>query len=71
MTMDMEQYVFLFFKKLIEIAYLKRAAGVFMSVAAGNNSPSCSSVNEPPGIYGSVITVGATGYNTESIAPSL
>lgn len=45
-----------------------RAGGVFMSVAAGNSGPSCSSVNDPPGIYGSVISIGATAYNSENIA---
>jgi serine protease AprX len=45
-----------------------RAGGVFMSVAAGNSGPGCSTVNDPPGIYGSVISIGAAGYNTENIA---
>ncbi len=37
-----------------------RAAGVFMAVAAGNSGPSCATINEPPAIYDSAITVGAT-----------
>jgi serine protease AprX len=37
-----------------------RAAGIFMAVAAGNSGPSCATINEPPAIYDSAITVGAT-----------
>jgi len=45
-----------------------RAGGVFMSVSAGNSGPGCSSVSDPPSLYGSVITVGASGTRTHSIA---
>ncbi len=37
-----------------------RAAGVFMSVSAGNSGSGCSTINEPPSFYDSGITVGAT-----------
>lgn len=45
-----------------------RAAGIFMSVSAGNSGSSCSTVTDPPAIYDSAITVGATGNQTNSIA---
>ncbi len=44
-----------------------RAAGVFMSVSAGNSGASCSRIAEPPAIYDSSITVGATNVD-DSIA---
>lgn len=37
-----------------------RAAGIFMAVSAGNAGPSCATVNDPPAIYDSAISVGAT-----------
>ncbi len=37
-----------------------RAAGIFPAMAAGNSGPSCSSVSDPPAIYQSSISVGAT-----------
>jgi subtilisin family serine protease len=37
-----------------------RSAGVFMSVSAGNSGSSCSSINEPPALEASAITIGAT-----------
>ncbi len=37
-----------------------RAAGIFPAVAAANAGPSCSSIVNPPGIYDSSVTVGAT-----------
>lgn len=44
-----------------------RAAGVFMAVSAGNAGPSCSTVNDPPALEASAITVGATGWMTDAI----
>lgn len=44
-----------------------RAAGVFMSVSAGNSGPSCSTISAPPSIYDSGITVGATN-SSDTIA---
>ncbi len=37
-----------------------RAAGIFMAVSAGNAGPNCATVNEPPAIYDSAISLGAT-----------
>jgi serine protease AprX len=45
-----------------------RAAGIFMAVAAGNDGPSCSTIQYPPALYTSSITVGATDYQTDAIA---
>jgi len=43
-------------------------AGIFMSVSAGNSGPSCSSVRDPPSLYGNVCAVGATGQRSSTIA---
>jgi subtilisin family serine protease len=45
-----------------------RAAGIFMAVAAGNDGPTCSTVQYPPALYGSSVTIGATGFETDAIA---
>lgn len=37
-----------------------RAAGIFPAVAAGNSGSSCSSITDPPSLYDSSVTVGAT-----------
>ena len=37
-----------------------RAAGIFMAVSAGNGGPNCGTVNDPPALEDSAITVGAT-----------
>ena len=37
----------------------QRAAGIMMVVAAGNAGPSCSTVDDTPGIYDAVYSVGA------------
>ena len=37
-----------------------RAAGIFPAVAAGNSGSGCSTVSDPPAIYNSSVTVGAT-----------
>jgi subtilisin family serine protease len=44
-----------------------RAAGIFPAVSAGNSGPSCSSITDPPAIYDSSVTVGATD-STNGIA---
>jgi hypothetical protein len=36
-----------------------RAAGIFVVVSAGNDGPVCSTLDNPPAIYGSVFSVGA------------
>jgi subtilisin family serine protease len=45
-----------------------RAAGIFMAVAAGNDGPGCSTVQYPPTLYASSITVGATDNQSDAIA---
>ncbi len=40
-----------------------RAARIFMAVSAGNSGPGCSTVSDPPGLYDSAITAGATNSN--------
>jgi hypothetical protein len=37
-----------------------RAAGIFEAMATGNSGPNCSTVNMPPAIYSSAVSVGAT-----------
>jgi len=37
-----------------------RAAGIFVSVSAGNDGSSCSSISDPASIYNAATTVGAT-----------
>lgn len=40
-----------------------RAAGIFMSVSAGNSGPACATINNPPGLEAHVFTVGAVDSN--------
>ena len=44
-----------------------RNAGIFFSASAGNDGSACSTVNDPPGLEDSAITVGATD-STDTIA---
>lgn len=44
-----------------------RAAGIFMSVSAGNGGPACSTIVDPPAIENAAITIGAT-YSNDTIA---
>lgn len=37
-----------------------RAAGIVVAAAASNSGPSCSTITEPPALYGASFTVGAT-----------
>ncbi len=46
----------------------QRAAGIVTVVAAGNSGSSCSSVSDPPSIYGESFTVGALSTGTDSLA---
>jgi subtilisin family serine protease len=45
---------------LLAIVNAVRASGIFVVAAAGNSGPVCSSVNTPPAIYASSVSVGAT-----------
>ena len=46
----------------------QRAAGIFMVVAAGNKGSNCNTVQDPPGIYDAVYSVGALTTGTDTIA---
>jgi len=46
----------------------QRAAGIVTVVAAGNSGSSCSTVSDPPSIYGESFTVGALSTGTDSLA---
>jgi subtilisin family serine protease len=48
------------FNTLLTIVNNVRAAGIFPAVAAGNSGSSCSSITDPPALYASSVTVGAT-----------
>jgi serine protease AprX len=48
------------FNTLLAVVDSVRAAGIFNAVAAGNSGSSCSSITDPPSLYDSSITVGAT-----------
>jgi serine protease AprX len=50
---------------LLAIVDSVRAAGIFPAVAAGNSGSSCSSVSDPPAIYDSSVTVGATNSSNQ------
>eukprot|EP00026_Physarum_polycephalum_P007444 Phypoly_transcript_07504.p1 GENE.Phypoly_transcript_07504~~Phypoly_transcript_07504.p1 ORF type:complete len:496 (+),score=61.55 Phypoly_transcript_07504:105-1592(+) len=44
------------------------AAGIFMSVSAGNSGPRCATITDSPATYANVLTVAASGYQTPTIA---
>jgi serine protease AprX len=44
-----------------------QAAGIFVVVSAGNAGPACSTVNDPPAIYGASFSVGAINGNTNAL----
>ena len=44
------------------------AAGIMMLSAAQNSGPNCSTVQNPPGIYGATYTAGALNTGTDTIA---
>lgn len=44
---------------LLKIVNAVRAAGIFPAMAAGNSGSSCSTVDTPPAIYASAVSVGA------------
>lgn len=45
-----------------------RAAGIFMSVSASNDGPSCGTISDPPAVEAGVFTVGAVDSTSGSIA---
>ncbi len=45
-----------------------RAAGIFMSVSASNDGPSCGTISDPPALEAGVFTVGAVDSSNGSIA---
>jgi serine protease AprX len=45
-----------------------RAAGILVVASAGNSGSGCNTINNPPAMYGSAFTVGATD-NIDNIAP--
>lgn len=44
-------------------------AGILMSVSAGNDGPECSSISDPPAYEPLVLTVGASSFMSDNIAP--
>jgi|GEM_PF-468180 len=46
----------------------QHAAGIMTVVSAGNSGSNCSTVREPPAIYGAAYTVGALQTGTDTIA---
>ncbi len=51
-------------KHIMQVALSNlRAAGIFMSVAAGNEGSACSTIVDPPAIEDSAVTIGATDAN--------
>ena len=46
----------------------QRAAGIMCVVAAANSGPSCSTVQNPPGIYDAAYSIGALNNGTDTIA---
>jgi serine protease AprX len=53
---------------LAQMVQAQRAAGIMTIVSAGNSGPGCSTINDPPGIYEEVFTVGALNTGTDTIA---
>ncbi len=53
---------------LLAAVQAQRAAGIMTVVSAGNDGPSCSTVQDPPAIYGEVYSVGALNTGTDTIA---
>lgn len=46
----------------------QRAAGIMTVVAAGNDGPTCSSVQDPPAIYDAVYSIAALNNGTDTVA---
>ena len=58
------------FSTLQSIVDAVRAAGIYPVMAAGNDGPACSTIDDPPAIYASSVTVAATdsGNNIASFS---
>jgi len=50
---------------LLAVVDSVRAAGIFPSMAAGNSGSGCSTVSDPPAIYDSSVSVGATNRSNQ------
>src|SRR5579859_1102801 len=46
----------------------QQAAGILTVAAAGNDGPSCSTVDQPPGTYGAAYSVGSLDTGTDNIS---
>ena len=53
---------------LLSAVQAQRAAGIMCVVAAQNSGPSCSTVENPPGIYDEAYSIGALNTGTDTIA---
>ena len=53
---------------LLAAVQAQRAAGIMTVASAGNEGSACNTVQDPPGIYDEVYTVGALNTSTDSIA---
>jgi subtilisin family serine protease len=54
--------------ELLAAVQAQRAAGILTVSSAGNDGPDCATVNDPPGIYADVFSVGALTKGTDTIA---
>jgi serine protease AprX len=50
---------------LLSVVDAVRAAGIFPAMAAGNSGPSCSTISDPPALYDSSVSVGATNSSNQ------
>ena len=46
----------------------QRAAGIFTVASAGNGGPACSTIGDPPGLYGATLTIGALNSGHDTVA---
>ncbi len=53
---------------LLEAVQAQRAAGIMTVVSATNSGPSCSTITDPPAIYGEAYVVGALNTGADTIA---
>ena len=50
---------------LLAVVDSVRAAGIFPAMAAGNSGSGCSSISDPPALYDSAVSVGATNSSNQ------